>query len=233
MNHIVTRETEDSATVAGSATYAERRAAMADETRTRILDACVEILAQGPDELTIPAVAKAAGVSVPTVYRNFPDKKALVHETALYLRDKRRPLGPPDTLDELPQHLLRTFEDAAGIAETVRAALISQPMLQARRELGEHEIRKQHSVKLFGSALDALSPQDRERAVVMATVLCSTATLRAFREVVGAGPEVAADVVAWTINRILGRSFSSDADTNPSSSTAKSTPKRRTKGKRS
>jgi len=233
MNHIVTRESDDSATTTGAVgTYAERRAAMADETRTRILDACVAILAQGPDELTIPAVAKAAGVSVPTVYRNFPDKKALVQETAYYLRDKRGVFGPPSTLDELPQHLLRTFEQASTVADSVRAALSSQPIMQARRELGEHDVRKQGTVKLFGEALDKLSPQDRERAVTMATVLCSSATLRAFHEVVGAGPEVAADVVTWTIHRILGRPFPGEADINHTRSTAKPTPKRR-KGARS
>jgi AcrR family transcriptional regulator len=64
--------------------YAERRAAMAAHTRARILDACAALLARG--ELTVPAVARAANVSVPTVYRHFSDKQALVRATARHVR---------------------------------------------------------------------------------------------------------------------------------------------------
>src|SRR4051812_18099760 len=95
------------------ASYAQRRAAMADETRVRILDACVAILARGVAELSIPAVAREAGVSVPTVYRNFADKRALVSETVLYLKHKRGVFGFPATLAALPDHVREQFERSA------------------------------------------------------------------------------------------------------------------------
>src|SRR5580765_1099044 len=98
MDHIVTQET--------APTYAERRAAMADETRVRILDACVTILARGVAELSIPAVARESGVSVPTVYRNFPDKKTLLDQTGEHLRRIRGPYHMPTRLEDLDEVLL-------------------------------------------------------------------------------------------------------------------------------
>jgi AcrR family transcriptional regulator len=208
MNHIVTTRNDDAPTTnggAGSATYADRRAAMADETRTRILEACVAILARGPTELSIPAVAREAGVSVPTVYRNFPDKKTLVQQTAYHLKKLRGPVETPISLHDLPSVLRSHFAAASSVGETVRAALVSEPILNAKRELGENDRRRKQTEHMLGDSLDQLSPQDRERAVMMTLVLCSSATLRAFRELVGSSPDEAADVVTWAIGRIVGR----------------------------
>jgi AcrR family transcriptional regulator len=185
-------------------TYAERRAAMADETRTRILDACVAILARGVAELSIPAVAREANVSVPTVYRNFADKKTLVRETAQYLREKRSPPVAPPRLDNLAEHLRLQFQQAASINETVRAALSSEPVMAARREQGEVERRRGHATALLDSHVHELSPRERERAIMVTSVLCSSAALRAFREIADTTPEEAAEAVAWTIGRLVG-----------------------------
>jgi AcrR family transcriptional regulator len=187
------------------ASYAERRAAMADETRTRILEACVAILARGIAELSIPAVAREAGVSVPTVYRNFADKKTLIAATAEYLRDKRGAPPEPKTLDELPEIILGHFSASSSLSETVRAALVSEPILAARRDMGEQKQRMDRMERVMSDALKALPPRDREQAVRVATVLCSSLALNAFRTLVGSTPEQAAESVAWTIARILGR----------------------------
>lgn len=206
MNHIVTRDIEDSAVVAApNASYAERRATMAGETRTRILEACVAILARGVTELSIPAVARDAGVSVPTVYRNFPDKKSLVQATALHLKQLRSPVEAPPSLDELPAALRRNFAQSASTAEMVRAALASEPILEAKRELGEQQRRRRQTEDLLRDALAGCTAADRERAVLMTMVLCSSSTMRAFREITGSAPEIAADIVTWAIGRILDR----------------------------
>jgi hypothetical protein len=56
----------------------ELRAEQAEETRVRILDATVRVLARGEATLSIPAIAREAGVSVPTVYRHFGTKAELL-----------------------------------------------------------------------------------------------------------------------------------------------------------
>src|SRR5262245_50282860 len=54
----------------------EERAA---QTRERILEGLVRVMAKnGIAELSIPLIAREAGVSIPSVYRYFPTKRDLV-----------------------------------------------------------------------------------------------------------------------------------------------------------
>ena len=63
-----------------------------ERTRERILDAAVTLLAdESFAELTVPLVAKRAGVAVRTVYRYFPSRAALIDAVAV-LADGR--FGP-------------------------------------------------------------------------------------------------------------------------------------------
>lgn len=192
-------------TETGRAGYAKRRAAMAEETRTRILAACVEILGRGVGELSIPAVAREAGVSVPTVYRNFPDKKTLVRETAAYLRTLRRPEGVPRDLADVPEVMRREFERAASLSETVRAAIASEPILATRRAPTARAERMRATEVMLADVLRGKSAEERRNAIAMTAVLCSTWTLRGFTEIVGASPREAADVATWALGRILGQ----------------------------
>lgn len=226
MNHIVTLDPGD------RPTYAERRAAMADETRTRILDACVAIIARGVAELSIPAVAREAKVSVPTVYRNFADKKTLVHETALHLWRLRGAPSAAPTIDEMPASIRRMFAQSASANETVRAALASELILEARREIGEPNKRVETTARVIDPAIRALPPRDRELAALVTTVLCSSATLRAFREVAQTGPEEAAEAVIWAIARILDRPWREPTGTAPSPTPATPYPSPTKKGTR-
>src|SRR5262245_4623458 len=58
-------------------------------TRERILEATLEVLARsGPRKLSLSAVAAAAGVSRPTLYRWFPSKKALLDAFGRYEQRK-------------------------------------------------------------------------------------------------------------------------------------------------
>jgi AcrR family transcriptional regulator len=55
-----------------------RRAALEDETRRRITEATVDLHGSlGPARTTVSAVAERAGVQRATVYRHFPDERAL------------------------------------------------------------------------------------------------------------------------------------------------------------
>lgn len=197
MDHIVTQDV--------TPTYAERRAAMADETRVRILDACIAILARGVAELSIPAVAREAGVSVPTVYRNFPDKKTLVQETGEHLRRIRRPYHLPTNLAELDEVIRGNFENAASLSETVAAALVSEPILSFRRESGVNQQRIAAMEALLAPHLRDVTATERENVVLMAAVLCSSATMRSMREITGVTAKRAAEIVSFTIARMIGR----------------------------
>src|SRR5215208_5385367 len=64
------------------------RAAQAAQTREAILDALVRVMARGVAELSMPAVAHEAGVSLRTVYRHFPTKRELLSALAWHLDGK-------------------------------------------------------------------------------------------------------------------------------------------------
>ena len=56
------------------------RAAQEQATRMRIVDAAIDLHGTvGPARTTISAIAERAGVRRATVYRHFPDERALVH----------------------------------------------------------------------------------------------------------------------------------------------------------
>ena len=66
------------ATSDGARTYrSQLRTQQAEQTRARILDATVRVMAGGLAFVSVPQVAREAGVSVPTVYRHFPDRLSL------------------------------------------------------------------------------------------------------------------------------------------------------------
>ncbi|WP_424950741.1 TetR/AcrR family transcriptional regulator [Deinococcus sp.] len=75
--------------------------------RERILNAAIDLLGQdGPQALTTRAVAAAAGIQAPTLYRLFGDKSALLdavaeHGFLTYLREKRGRVLGTDPVDNL------------------------------------------------------------------------------------------------------------------------------------
>src|SRR5687767_205282 len=98
----------------GGRTYrSELRAEQAEATRTRILDAAVRVISRGVALVSIPAVAREAGVSVPTVYRHFATKRDLL--AAVYPHVVRRaglselaiPRSMGELLDGLPAYIER------------------------------------------------------------------------------------------------------------------------------
>ena len=59
------------------------------QTRTRILDGLVQVMARnGIAELSIPLVAREAGVSIPSIYRHFPTKRDLITALDEYAHQK-------------------------------------------------------------------------------------------------------------------------------------------------
>ena len=87
----------------GRSYRSQLRDEQAEATRARILDATIRVIARGLANVSIPAVAREAGVSVPTIYRHFGTKDDLL--AAVYPHVVRRAglheLVPPRSVDEL------------------------------------------------------------------------------------------------------------------------------------
>jgi AcrR family transcriptional regulator len=177
------------------------RAEQAAATRDRIVDAAIDVLSEGADKLSIPAVANAASVSVPTVYRHFPSKAALVD--AVYDRyadriDVAWHDDVPSTLDDYLARIADIFARHERVGPELRTAMSGPEGAKVRRRRMAERLDRVDTV-LAGTDLSAA---DRERMRELLVVLTSSAVQRAFREYLGLGPDVAADRVAWAIRRL-------------------------------
>src|SRR5437588_2082283 len=85
-------------------TYSSRlRKEQMQRTREQILEGLVRTMAHGIADLSIPAVAREAGVSVPTVYRHFRTKRELIEALGSYFVQKAGfgAAQPPNSPEEL------------------------------------------------------------------------------------------------------------------------------------
>jgi AcrR family transcriptional regulator len=104
----------------------KRRARRQEETRQRITEAAVELhQALGPANTTISAIAERAGVQRLTVYRHFPDERALLSAcSSHYEAANPPPETDPWTQIPDPEERLRR-----ALAETYAYHRRTEPMM--------------------------------------------------------------------------------------------------------
>jgi AcrR family transcriptional regulator len=118
------------------------RQRQADETRTRIADAARKLLEEiGYAGMTIPAVAKAAGVAVPTVYAIFGSKKGIVSELLdaarfgdafqALIAEARAVTDPMVLLEFPPRFARRIYEAEIPVENLLSGAGMVAPELAA------------------------------------------------------------------------------------------------------
>jgi AcrR family transcriptional regulator len=180
-----------------------RRAQQALQTRELILDALVNVLAGGLAELSIPAIAREAGVSVSTVYRNFPAKRDLLVALSEHLsRRAGYALEPPP---HSPADLERTIRDAYrqadGLSAEIQAAYASAVGQEMRRE---REVPLK--LHIFGEALApvlGLLPANEQRHLLhLVTILISRYTLQRFKADLAVSADEAAETVVWAVRTL-------------------------------
>jgi AcrR family transcriptional regulator len=175
-----------------------------DATRIRILDATLRVMARGVAALSIPAVAREAGVSIPTVYRHFGSKPGLL--AAVYPHVARRSglphveqLEPPRSLEGLRSGLRDVYARMASIgADELVAAAFSGP---AAEELRHVDVPRRLAAfkRLSDAAMPELSETERERVARLLVVLTTSSAARTWLRHLGSSPDGAADDVAWVI----------------------------------
>ncbi|HEX5040478.1 MAG TPA: helix-turn-helix domain-containing protein [Candidatus Limnocylindria bacterium] len=184
----------------------ELREQQADGTRARILDAAVRVMAGGVTGVSVPAVAREAGVSVPTVYRHFATKTDLF--AALYPHLMRRvglhEMSFPTSLDDLRRGVHESFERIDRIAsldELAVLAMTNPSSDDARR--ATYPRRLELARGLADTVKPRLSRADRDRIARLIVVLTSSGAFRVWREFLGASVDEAADDVAWVIRSAI------------------------------
>jgi AcrR family transcriptional regulator len=178
------------------------RAQQAEETRARILDATGRVMARGLAHVSIPAVAREAGVSVPTIYRHFATKHDLL--AAVYPHVIRRAgldeVVVPDSMDELRQGLGAYFERTDSLGDLARAAMASPASDDVRR------LNIPRRLAAFRRVADSIEPKpsevNRDRIARLLVILTASSALRLWRDQLGSSVDEAADDVDWVLRAI-------------------------------
>ena len=172
-------------------------------TREQILDALVRTIGQGVAGLSIPAVAREAGVSIPTIYRHFHNKQELVAALGGYLMQKMgmASMQPPRSLDDLLAFSRYGFVKAEDMDEAIKIVAVSELGSQMRKDAMPLRIKMLENA--LAGELAPLNEQDRVRLRNMILVLTSSAMIRAFKEYLDLSGEVAADTVEWAIRLLV------------------------------
>ena len=152
-------------------------------------------MARGLADVTVPAVAREAGVSVPTVYRHFGSKRALLAALQPYLQQRAgiEPDALPTSADGLRARLLSLLRGMDGLEEVTRAALASPAAEAVRR------VHAPTRFKLARNLVDAIAPglsaPHGDRVARLLVILTASAAVRMWREDFGASIEqVAAEI---------------------------------------
>jgi len=186
---------------AGRPYRSQLRAQQAEETRARILDAAIRVMAGGIAYLSIPAVAREAGVSVPTIYRHFATKRDLL--AAVHPHSMRRA-----GLDELRAGLRAYFERSDSLGDLVRAAMASPASNEVRR------LNMPDRLAMFRRIADTIEPTpsavDRDRIARLLVILSASSAIRMWRDQLGSSVEEAADDVDWVLRAVIASATSRD-----------------------
>ena len=188
---------------AGREYRSELRAEQAAETRKRILDATVRVSATGIASLSIPAVAREAGVSVPTIYRHFATKRDML--AAVYPHVVRESgldeLVIPRSMDELREGLRTYYERTDSLGDLARLAMAGPASDEVRR------LNMPRRLAIFRRVADSIVPTpsqaDRDRIARLLVILTASSALRLWRDQLGSSVEEVADDVDWVIRAVI------------------------------
>lgn len=187
----------------------ERQAA---ETRTLILEALAQVIAEGgTTDFTVEDVAAQAGVATRTVYRHFPSRQALLDALAEHLDERFGELRAADELpglvDDVPDAdallstvpaVMRRFDDLEPFS-TAMVLTANRGMLRSQR----HDRRTEQFRELLAGKLERVDAGQRDAVFALARHLLSSQTWFALRKEFGLDGETAGRTVAQAIGALL------------------------------
>lgn len=178
----------------------ELRRDQAEATRARIIDGFIEQWRSEPEALSIAAVARRARVAVPTIYRHFPTRVALLDAAR---RQVEAAYGPVPAYDPRRiEPLVRTFFDRQARMSREFREDDSALIWQMRREVTVPE-RRAGIEQLIDLRVPGLAGSARTWLSDLLVVLISSVSASAFRNYVGCDADATADRVLWAVDALL------------------------------
>ena len=189
----------------------ELRAEQAQETRARILDAALRVMHAGVASISVPAVAREAGVSVPTVYRHFGTKADLLAE--MYPHAARRVgldrVPDPSTVNDVKSTVRAVIERLDALDDVARAAYASPIADEVRHATMPSRFAR---IRRVGESIEPpLSSAALDRITRLLVVLVSQFALRTWRDHLGVSADQAAEDVDWILRAAIAAARSEDA----------------------
>jgi AcrR family transcriptional regulator len=183
--------------------HSELRAEQAEETRGRILDAALRVMTTGLAKLSVPAVAREAGVSVPTVYRHFGSKAKLLAE--MYPHAARRAgldgVPDPSTVRDVRSAVIAVFERLDALDDVSRAAFASPIADEVRHATMPSRFKR---IRALGESIEPpLTKARLDRITRILVILISQSSLRTWRDHLGASAEQVADDIDWILRAAI------------------------------
>ena len=179
------------------------RASQAAATRRRIVDGLLAVLTEDhPATLSVPAVARRAGVSVATVYRYFPTKEALLDAGSEVADQLIEQSGGPDGLDGLEAFLRRAATAYLAWAPLVQAQLASPVGREVRQRRLPRSLAAVRAA-LANEGIDPAGPEGQRLTRVLATFMSSVVIID-LMERQGHSPELVAADLTWAAASLVG-----------------------------
>ena len=183
----------------GSVSLREQYAAA---TRERILSAVADLVERGElEELTVPAVAEASGVSLRTIYRYYPMREDLMEAAGRWIGDELLKHPYPRDLDEVADLFeagCRDFDKWPGLA---RALALSQLGQRVRG------YRRRGRLEAIGRALreevGGVDEQELRHAGAVLAYLHNIVAYTVLREECGMSGEEIGRAIAWAIRTLV------------------------------
>jgi len=178
------------------------RERQARQVREALLEAAIAALeAQPLQEISMAEVARAAGVSLRTLYRYFPDRAGLLEAAGEHIYAS---LGVPIEI-EGPEAIAGNFREAArklsARPRLVRALVRTRAGRTARSRLRAH--RREAIEGALEPLLAGLQPELARQASAMIAQLCSAAAWVAVADESGVSDADAQAAVAWAIETLV------------------------------
>ncbi len=189
------------------------RERQAQEVRQAVLDAVIaELEDRAADDVSMGDVARAAGISLRTLYRYFPDRSALLQAAGEHLYGS---LGVPFDVAG-PQDIAASFLDAARRLSTrpeLARALVRTTAGRSTRS-GVRGRRVEAIQAALRPLTDDLDPDTARWAAAVVTHLCSSASWVLIADESGLEAGDAQQAVAWALDTFV--SALQDAPADPS-----------------
>ena len=180
------------------------RAAQRAATRRRIVVAVNDLLAEEhPAALSVPAVARRSGVSIPTIYRYFPTKEALLDAAAAGVDIETRTTQGDEPIvlgRNLSTFMHRMWQELAGNLPALRASQLPGVGRELRRRRSAR--RQEDATRALATHGVDLATEDGQRALRITLVLTSSSTLLEQLDRLDLPVDQAADDVVWAIETL-------------------------------